>query len=200
MKLKIIVNIITLIRLLYIIVLPILKVEISNIAYIINIILIFLTDFVDGILARKFKVQTLFGAIMDTVADKALCIVLLLALLPENPLLLYILIFEIVISIVNTIGMALKKKTKSSILGKIKMWIISITIILGYIEYFNLIDFIFVEISSIITIGMQIAVIIGYILNVKKADIVERTGLKESKKENLMYVLFDTEYYISNFK
>lgn len=197
---KIIVNIITLIRLLYIIVLPILKVEISNIAYIINVIAIFLTDFVDGILARKFKVQTLFGAIMDTVADKALCIVLLLALLPENDLLLYILIFEIVISIVNTIGMALKKKTKSSILGKIKMWIISITIILGYIEYFDLIDFIFVEISSLITIGMQIAVIIGYILNVKKSDIVERTGLKESKKENLMYVLFDTEYYINNFK
>ena len=96
--------------------------------------------------------------------------------------------------------MALKKKTKSSILGKIKMWIISITIILGYIEYFGLIDFIFVEISSLITIGMQIAVIIGYILNVKKSDIVERTGLKESKKENLMYVLFDTEYYIRNFK
>lgn len=197
---KIIVNIITLIRLLYIIVLPILKVEISNIAYIINVIAIFLTDFIDGILARKFKVQTLFGAIMDTVADKALCIVLLLALLPENKLLLYILILEIVISIVNTIGMALKKKTKSSILGKVKMWIISITIILGYIEYFNLIDIKIVQISSMITICMQIAVIIGYILNVKKADIVERTGLKESKKENWMYVLFDTDYYINNFK
>ena len=197
---KIIVNIITLIRLLYIIVLPILKVEISNIAYIINVIAIFLTDFIDGILARKFKVQTLFGAIMDTVADKALCIVLLLALLPENALLLYILILEIVISIVNTIGMALKKKTKSSILGKIKMWIISITIILGYIEYFNLIDIKIVQISSMITICMQIAVIIGYILNVKKADIVERTGLKESKKENWIYVLFDTDYYMNNFK
>lgn len=197
---KIIVNIITLIRLLYIIVLPILKVEISNIAYIINVIIIFLTDFVDGILARKFKVQTLFGAIMDTVADKALCIVLLLALLSENELLLYILMLEIVISIVNTIGMALKKKTKSSMLGKIKMWIISITIILGYVEYFNLIDIKFIQISSIITICMQIAVIIGYILNVKKSDIVERTGLKESKKENWMYVLFDTDYYINNFK
>lgn len=197
---KIIVNIITLIRLLYIIVLPILKVEISNIAYIINVIAIFLTDFVDGILARKFKVQTLFGAIMDTVADKALCIVLLLALLPQNELLLFILILEIVISIVNTIGMALKKKTKSSILGKIKMWIISITIILGYIEYFNLIDIKIVQISSVITICMQIAVIIGYILNVKKADIVERTGLKETKKENWLYVLFDTDYYINNFK
>ena len=137
---------------------------------------------------------------MDTVADKALCIVLLLALLPENALLLYILILEIVISIVNTIGMALKKKTKSSILGKIKMWIISITIILGYIEYFNLIDIKIVQISSMITICMQIAVIIGYILNVKKADIVERTGLKESKKENWIYVLFDTDYYINNFK
>lgn len=197
---KLAVNIITLVRLLYIIFLPILKVKISDMAYIINIVLIFLTDFIDGILARKFKVQTLFGAIMDTVADKALCIVLLLALLPENNMLLFILVLEIVISIVNTIGMALKKKAKSSLLGKVKMWILSITIILGYVGYFNLIDFIFIEISSIITICMQIAVIIGYIVNLKNSDIIERTGLKEDKKENLKYVLFDTEYYTSNFK
>lgn len=197
---KLAVNIITIIRLLYIIILPILKVKISDMAYIINIVLIFLTDFIDGIIARKFKVQTLFGAVMDTVADKALCIVLLLALLPENNMLLFILILEIVISIVNTIGMALKKKAKSSLLGKVKMWILSITIILGYVEHFNLIDFVFIQISSIITICMQIAVIIGYIVNLKNSDIIERTGLKENKKENLKYVLFDTEYYISNFK
>ena len=79
------------------------------------------------------------------------------------------------------------------------MWILSITIILGYVEHFNLIDFVFIQISSIITICMQIAVIIGYIVNLKNSDIIERTGLKENKKENLKYVLFDTEYYISNF-
>mgnify|MGYP003498840544 CR=1 FL=1 len=34
----------------------------------------FFTDCLDGFISRKCKAQTLFGSIMDTIADKVLCI------------------------------------------------------------------------------------------------------------------------------
>lgn len=39
---------------------------------------LFLTDFIDGYLARKWKVTSTFGAIMDLLADKTIVIVLLI--------------------------------------------------------------------------------------------------------------------------
>ena len=80
---KILVNVITTFRFLYTMILPILKGRISRLAFIINIALLFLTDFIDGALARKFKVQTLYGSVMDTIADKTLSIILIVLLIKK---------------------------------------------------------------------------------------------------------------------
>lgn len=52
---KIFVNIITTIRFTYALFLPILKNKISEVAFVINIAILFLTDSIDGILASKWK-------------------------------------------------------------------------------------------------------------------------------------------------
>lgn len=196
---KVLVNIITGLRLVFTIILPIMKERVSMWAFIIDIALLFLTDFLDGFLARKFKVQTLFGSLLDTIADKTLSIMLLIMLIGNNKLLIIVLVLECIISITNMIIVCLKKKTKSSMLGKIKTWIIATTIILGYMYEFGFLDMIFVKIMTVVTIVMQIFVAIGY---VRTLIVSKTTGEKEEKivkTKGLKYVFFDTEYYMENY-
>jgi phosphatidylglycerophosphate synthase len=106
---KILVNLITTMRFGYTLFLPLLKTKVAKDVFIVNIIILFLTDTLDGFLARKFKVQSLFGSLMDTIADKALTIILLVLLLSELRMLTGVLVLEILISLVNCIGMIMRK-------------------------------------------------------------------------------------------
>ncbi len=194
---KIFVNLITTFRFGFTLILPILKVKVSNVFFIMSIIALFLTDSIDGILARKFKVQTLYGSMMDTVADKTLSIVLLLMLVKKVDILSIVLLCEILIAIINIVGMAIGKKTQSSLLGKAKMWVLSITIVLSYMNLFNIIDYSIVIFSSVITIIMQIFVTMGYI-----KSLIKQKGVVNKKQpirniQELRYILFDTKYYMS---
>ena len=135
---------------------------------------------------------------MDTVADKTLSIILLSMLLMDRMgILSVVLLCEIIISIPNILGMATGKKTKSSIIGKIKMWLLSITIVLSYLNYFNIVNYNIVIVSSVIIKTMQLFEIYGYIKNL----IIQKEIKQERKKiENiadLKYILFDTDYYMS---
>lgn len=196
---KIFVNLLTTIRFAYTLILPLLKAKISNKAFLINIVILFFTDSLDGALARKFKVQTLYGSIMDTVADKALSIVLLLMLLVNKlDILSLVLLCEIIISIPNVIGIIASKKTGSSLLGKVKMWLLSITIVLSYFNYFEIIDYNIVLFSSIVTIILQVFVIFGYIKSLLKQKEVKIERKPIKNLEDLKYILFDTEYYMSS--
>ena len=94
---KIFVNLITTFRFLYTLILPLLEQKISNRAFLINIIILFLTDSIDGFLARKFNVQTLYGSMMDTIADKGLSIILMILLVSRMKMLSIVLILEIFI-------------------------------------------------------------------------------------------------------
>ena len=111
---KIFVNLITTIRFIYTIILPILQIRISNTAFIINLVILFLTDTIDGFLARKFNVQTFYGSLMDTIADKTLSIVLLIILANHINLLYVVLLCEILIALLNSVEMARRKRTKSN--------------------------------------------------------------------------------------
>ena len=193
------VNIITTFRFVYTLFLPVLKMKISRMAFIINIICLFLTDTIDGFLARKCKVQTLYGALMDTIADKALCIVLLILLAEKIDVISILIIFEIIIAIINTIAMIRGKKTKSTMTGKVKMCVLSTTIALNYLYCFGVFERTLAATSIGITILTQIITVINYIkftLNSPKME--EKTIFEVRNIKDLKYVLFDTEYYLNS--
>ena len=194
---KMFVNLITTIRFIYTLALPFLKVKVSKLAFIINIAILFITDSIDGILARKFKVQTLYGSIMDTIADKSLCIMLLLLLVGNLQLLTPVLIGEVIIAIINVVATINGKKTKSSMIGKTKMWLISITIVLSYMHYFNVCNYHIWATSLILTIAMQIATIINYIFRISKQENNTSQIYKTKNWEELKYILFDSDYYLN---
>jgi len=195
---KFIVNFITTFRLLYTLLLLIIKVKFSKNVFLINIILLFLTDFFDGILARKFKVQTYYGAILDTIADKVLSIVLILLLIQIEKSFILILIPEIMIGVLNSINFLQGKETRSSILGKTKTWLVAISIIFGYMSFYRLIPFDISKILCVITSILQIITFIEYIIYLFRPNVKKREKIKISSINDLKYFLFDTEYYIKN--
>lgn len=192
---KILVNVITTSRLLFSFFLLPLIPKLDKYIFLFIIIFLFLTDFIDGIIARTFQVQTLYGSTMDTIADKALSIILIIPLLNIKSIWL-ILLGEITISAINTWGRLKRKSTKSSLSGKIKMWFLAITIILGYLHYYQVINLQLVIPFSIITNIIQLYVIIYYIQYLKKQQQTQKSMPKN--KQNLWHVLFNTEYYLKH--
>lgn len=194
---KLFVNLITTMRFIYTLALPVLKVKVSKLAFIINIGILFITDSIDGILARKFKVQTLYGSMMDTIADKSLCIMLLLLLVGNLQILAPVLIGEVIIALINIVATIKGKKTKSSMMGKTKMWLISITIVLSYMYYFNVCNYYIWVASLVLTTAMQIATIINYIFRISKQENNTSQIYKTKNWEELKYILFDSDYYLN---
>lgn len=195
---KIFVNLITTTRFIYTLILPILQLRISNMAFIINLIILFLTDTIDGFLARKFKVQTFYGSIMDTIADKTLSIVLLIILANHISILYVVLLCEVLIALLNSFEMARRKRTKSILIGKVKMWLLAITIVSCYLQYFGVISLEIVDVLCIITVVMQILTFVSYVkyLESQKDNLREKPKLKSMK--DLKYILFDTEFYLKS--
>lgn len=194
---KIFVNLITTMRFIYTLALPVLKVKVSKLAFIVNIGILFITDSIDGILARKFKVQTLYGSMIDTIADKSLCIMLLILLVGNLKILTSVLVGEVIIATINIVATIRGKKTKSSMMGKTKMWLISITIVLSYMYYFNVCNYHIWATSLILTIAMQIATIINYIIRISKQENNTSPIYKTKSWEELKYILFDSDYYLN---
>ena len=193
---KIFVNLLTTLRFLLTIVLMIQFEQISKVKFIIYIIILFLTDYIDGKLARKFKVQTIYGSNMDAIADKTLSIGLMFLMIKTIPIIWLPLIGELVIAIINISGKLMGKKIESIIEGKIKTWVIAITIILSYCYYYQLISYIPIWIGSIITFIFQIYVIIQYIKKIHSQKRILKN--KQSDIKNFLYHLFSTEYYLNN--
>ena len=188
---KILVNLLTTSRLIITIFLMILFESISQNKFIAIIAILFLTDFIDGKLARKYNVQTIYGSMMDTIGDKAMSIGLSIILIKNIPIIILPLIGEIIISRINIIGEILGKKPESSPLGKIKMWIVSITIITCYISYFKKTNIKIEYIGCFITFILQIFVIIDYVKRLKHKPKKQ----PQYPKEKLLYRLFSTKYY-----
>ena len=196
---KKIVNIITTFRFVYTLFLPLLKSKISRVAFFINIVILFLTDSIDGFLARKCKVQTMYGALMDTIADKALCIVLLGLLIKKIDIIFVMIVLELMIALINVIGMILGKKTKSRMIGKVKMNVLSITIIFVYLYAFEIVNKTIAMTSIYITIFTQLITIIDYTLAIKSQKKAHyKSILHVTSLQDLKYMLFNTEYYLNS--
>lgn len=137
----ILVNSVTLLRFLASFTLiPIFKLMGGMSAAIFSTIFLF-TDFIDGTLARKLKASTFFGALFDGLTDKLFSIIAFLLLMSINPIIFFIpLILEIYIILIQNKKLKCGTNIKSNLIGKIKTWILSMSMIGSFIlvDTFNL--------------------------------------------------------------
>ncbi|MBQ3020931.1 MAG: CDP-alcohol phosphatidyltransferase family protein [Bacilli bacterium] len=127
-KEKIIVNTITSTRVIGTVLMPILFNTLSSGVFLLVVSAILFTDFVDGILARRWGVSTVFGSILDMTADKVFGIVILIVLSTMYPIMTIPLALETIIAGINYKGMMKGTVGKSSELGRIKMWVMGLSI------------------------------------------------------------------------
>ena len=194
---KIIVNALTSTRILGSIFLPILINSVNIFALIILMIILFLSDSLDGKLARHWGVQTKGGALLDSFGDKALAVSCIIALVSKHMYLLIPLILEILIILVNVIKTFKGYNVYSSILGKIKTWILSITLILAAISILNptllndlniikaldlTINECLINILIVITVISQFITLIGYIFFNNSKQYVNKIKFKSIKE------------------
>lgn len=116
-------------------------------------VIVALTDFFDGKLARRWDVCSEFGARFDSIGDKVLSIGLLIVLILKNNIFLYLLIFELLIAIANVFIFIKTHIADSLLIGKIKTWVLYITLILGLINLF------FPKIHILMNIGIYTSIL-----------------------------------------
>ena len=140
------------------------------------------TDFFDGLAARKLDGYSEFGRLLDPIVDKVFAAVPALAIVPSMPILALNVAMEAAIGLINAKSFSEQGNPQSSRLGKIKTWLICITIIVGFIglaiPYLsNLVD-----IAIIITVLLQATTLIGYFIYWQQ--------LKKSKDIKTDYIEF----------
>ena len=126
-------------------------------------IFVALTDFLDGRLARLWNVSSDIGAKLDAIGDKVLAIGLLVILVVDNHMFFYVLVLEGLISLFNFYIFFKQHIVESLLIGKIKTWIIFITIILGL---FNLLFpnlKMYVNLCVLLTVILQILSLLNYV-------------------------------------
>lgn len=214
------VNILTISRIIATFILPFVWNFLSPVYILIFVATVLITDFLDGLLARKFHVQSLFGTIMDVVADKTFGIIIIIILAGHLPIYYIPLLLEVGIALINFTAAFLGATTKSSFLGRTKMWFLGAAIVLGIISIFGegILDFVkidflynflkvvyyncetFIFSSVFISAGAEIMVITDYSRHIIKELKSKNTRLKYDfkSKEDLKYVLFDTEYCLKH--
>lgn len=197
---KIIVNLITTFRLICSFLLIIMLPNMKEIIFLISMIILFLSDSLDGILARKFQVQTLYGSTVDTIADKVLSIILIIPILKHIKVIYFILLGEIGITILNGNARLKGKHTRSSMIGKIKMWLLAITIILCYFYYFWFLNYELVLINCFMTIILQICAMIEYYQYLSKQKPSKKSTVQIKNYKDIGYILFSTNYYLTQVK
>ena len=116
-----------------------------------------LTDWIDGFLARKLKASTFFGSIFDGTTDKLFAILTLGLLLYVNPVVFAIpLLMEVGILAVQNKKMQKGLNVKSNMIGKIKTWVLSISMALSLaaVEFLDVKPFMeYIKTASLANIG-----------------------------------------------
>lgn len=158
----------------------------------------YLTDWIDGFLARKFKVCTFFGSIMDTICDKTIMIISCAVLCYLNPYMVYVILCEILIFLISSFNLTQDNEAKSLYIGKVKMWVLCMCVVAGFFfckpdkELINIIVFIPAGIFEILTLIVYFNRLFSKKIVVKK----EKPKYKSRKEINKM--LFSPEFYEQN--
>ena len=148
-----------------------------------------ITDFFDGKSARKYNSTSDFGKKLDILADKVFAFMLGISLSLINPLFLLNIWGEAMISYTNIVYQKKykQKDPRSSRLGKIKQWPLSIGFILGYLSIFLPQLFVTCNIFIIISFIMEVIVSQNYIDQNEKQvlEIKQNTSVIESHNEDM---------------
>lgn len=92
------------------------------------------SDFLDGKAARIIaKSETKEGAMLDAVSDKIFSLALIIGILPVMPVFAINGVLEGTIALVNAKLLSKGGSPKSNFLGKVKIWPLSIALVLGYL-------------------------------------------------------------------
>jgi len=179
-------------------------------------ICLFLTDAIDGFLARVLKSSTFFGSSMDALSDKLLSAVACVILGLTYTIMIPPIILEIAILLTNYSTYRHGGNIQSSIIGKIKTILLDICIVGSFIllslPSFNInsgaINYIILNSPYYITLFgciSTIAVIVA-LLDYKKKNQITRQdpsaiNINELNKirkpfKEIMHDAFDTNYYL----
>lgn len=123
-----------------------------------------ISDYLDGKAARILvKKETKEGALLDAVSDKIFSLSLILAIIPIMPVYIINGLLESKIAYTNNKILSSGGTPKSNLLGKIKIWPLSISLILSYLGLST-------EINELLKIGalLSLATIPLEIVNVKQ--------------------------------
>ena len=169
-------------------------------------LLLFLTDLIDGFVARYFGVQSFYGCLMDAVSDKVLSIISLIILSKYSILVLLPLIIEILILITNILLYRNGYNVKSFMSGKIKTWGIGLLIVGGYLSVgiLNNPKTILIILSILSTCFSTVAFLdyLKTLINSYKYKSKNKTKDKKKNKlkniKELYFSFFDTNYYLKN--
>lgn len=138
----------------------------------ITLVLIFIfifaiTDLADGIIARKYKLQSKLGEDLDAIADKIFSSTLLIAVSFSQPVLVISFLFELAIASINAKAKLKNQNPKSLMIGKIKAWFLFPIAALGILSNYININ-IFFNTWFIITTIMQTITTIIYLFKYRK--------------------------------
>ncbi len=178
---KIIPNILTLSRIFFIPFIVYFGIKRKFLILLLLTALVAFTDYLDGYFARRFQVESEFGAKLDAVCDKLLALSLLLLLFFFHHFFIYIFILETLIASFNLYTFYKTHIVQSLLIGKIKTWFIFITILLGYIDILwpKVIP---IRLFIFLTLLLQFCSLIEYIENYKN------NSKKKEKKLNKEYL------------
>lgn len=118
----------------------------------------YFTDCLDGIIARKCHVATFFGSFYDGLSDKLFTVANLVLLFTITKYAIFPILCEIAIVTIQSIKFSKNANVKSSKIGKLKTWIISLTVIIVYLisDIMNITFLPINFVNSIISINDQL--------------------------------------------
>jgi len=161
-----------------------------------------LTDFIDGHLARKWNSSTFFGALFDGTTDKAYGIMACLLLMTINPVAFSIpLIMELAIVLAQKKKLNNDKNVQSNMIGKIKTWFLSMSIVGSFVavDLLNMPEFIeYLKYASLdkvacirdflVLLGIQLPTTVAQILTLRSYN---KEAENEEKTEQIKPEILD---------
>ena len=210
----IIINSITLSRLIGALLLPIIFYKYGNSVTALIVLILYLTDAIDGLLARKLHLTTFFGGAMDAMCDKLLNFVAFILLGLMYNIMFCPLVLEITIILINYLIYRHGGNVQTSKTGRLKTIILDIFVILSFVVislpalkiyiFTNNIVKLLINIFSIIIVVVDFITIIDYdkkyklVKNDPKITHIKYQNRKRKTIKDIKHDLFDTEYYLKH--